>query len=169
MSITFDCSGCGKRIEAPDSAGGKRGRCPHCGQANDIPAVAPPADDDDLFGLAPVDEEEERRQREEVQRLLEQERDLLAASTEEAGPPLAQRENIDTKDLYHFVVNYCRDMADGQLERAETHVRKLKTFRALGKEAAEDFLSGKADEATLSDIPKPVRQGFLKSLVAALD
>ncbi|MHC4986628.1 MAG: TFIIB-type zinc ribbon-containing protein, partial [Planctomycetota bacterium] len=141
MSITFDCTGCGKQIEAPDSAGGKRGKCPFCGQGNDIPAAAPAPDDDDLFDLAPLDHEEERRRKAEVQRLLEQERDLLAASAEEAGPPLEQRDSVDTQDLYHFVINYCRDMADGQLERAQTHLQKLKNFRALGKEATEDFLT----------------------------
>ena len=169
MSITFDCTGCGKQIEAPDSAGGKRGKCPYCGQGNDIPAAAAPAAvDDDLFDLAPLDEDEERRRREEVQRLLEQERDLLAASAEETGA-LEQRDSVDTKDLYHFVINYCRDMADGQLQRAQTHVQKLKTFRGLGKEAAEDFLAGKVTEPSLSDIPERVLEGFLKSLVAALD
>ena len=169
MSITFDCSECGKRIEAPDSAAGKRGKCPHCGQGNDIPAAAPPADDDDLFDLAPLDEDEERRQREETQRLLEQERDLLVDGAAETGPPLEQRDNVDTADLYHFVVNYCRDMADGQLERAGAHIQKLKSFRGLGKEAAEDFLSGKAVEESLLDIPSGVLAGFLKSLIAALD
>ena len=30
MPIKFQCSLCGKKIEAPDSAGGKWGKCPGC-------------------------------------------------------------------------------------------------------------------------------------------
>jgi DNA-directed RNA polymerase subunit RPC12/RpoP len=30
MAITFHCGHCGKKIEAPDSAGGKWGKCPSC-------------------------------------------------------------------------------------------------------------------------------------------
>jgi hypothetical protein len=167
MSISFQCSGCGETIKAPDAAAGKRGKCPQCGVSNEIPA--PPAEaDDGIFDLAPVDEEEERRRREEVQRLIDQERDLLAASGAESGPPLEQRENVDTKDLYHFVVNYCRDMADSNLESAQGSVIKLKAFRALAKEAVGDFLAGKVEEATIGDVPPRVLKGFLKSLLSEL-
>ena len=47
MTINFECGACGRTIEAPDAAGGKRGKCPYCGQSNDIPR--PPAEAGDLL------------------------------------------------------------------------------------------------------------------------
>ena len=43
--INFICSACGKRISAPESAVGKQGRCPKCGQSITIPGVGQEAHD----------------------------------------------------------------------------------------------------------------------------
>ena len=40
MPITANCSGCGKTIAAPDSAAGRKARCPHCNAIVDIPGGA---------------------------------------------------------------------------------------------------------------------------------
>lgn len=40
MSITAACSQCGKAIKAPDDAAGKKGKCPACGAAIEIPAAS---------------------------------------------------------------------------------------------------------------------------------
>jgi len=49
MSIEARCPGCGKVIDAPDTAAGRRAQCPHCETVVDIPSrsgagVAGPAD-----------------------------------------------------------------------------------------------------------------------------
>jgi len=41
MSIRFRCHKCKATISAPDSAGGKRGRCPDCGEVQSIPERKP--------------------------------------------------------------------------------------------------------------------------------
>ncbi len=41
MSITVACPKCGKNLKAPDSAAGKKGRCPDCGEV--ITLIASPA------------------------------------------------------------------------------------------------------------------------------
>lgn len=41
MSIEFYCVNCYQRVECPDSSGGKKGKCPHCGVIQDIPAGSP--------------------------------------------------------------------------------------------------------------------------------
>ncbi len=46
MSIQFRCHHCNKRVQAPDSAGGKKARCPSCGQTVEVPIVK--ADDEDV-------------------------------------------------------------------------------------------------------------------------
>lgn len=40
MPITANCLGCGQTIAAPDSAAGRKARCPHCSAVVDIPAAA---------------------------------------------------------------------------------------------------------------------------------
>ena len=58
MSISFNCEKCGKKIVAPDEAGGRRGRCPYCQASNYIPS---PIKDDEIYDLAPEDADEEAR------------------------------------------------------------------------------------------------------------
>ena len=41
MSIKFYCSGCGRKLKAPEDRAGKRVMCP-CGQKQTVPAPAPP-------------------------------------------------------------------------------------------------------------------------------
>ena len=57
MSIKFHCEHCGKRIDAPDTAGGKWGKCPSCHNKVYVPQ---PEDGDEPLTLAPVDETEEQ-------------------------------------------------------------------------------------------------------------
>lgn len=166
MPIKFNCSSCHKEVTAPDAAAGKKGKCPFCAQPNDIPLPpAPLEEDDDLIPLAPMDEQEERRTAEELRRLREQERDLLGELVgDEVNVPLEQRENLSNEDLYHFIVNYCIDMAEGKLQRAEQQVQNLRKYRPLAVDAVNDFLNGSVNEPALEDIPAPVIQAFLKQL-----
>ena len=59
MGITFHCEHCGKKIEAPDSAGGKWGRCPACHNKVYVPGLS----SDEKLKLAPVDEEYQTKQK----------------------------------------------------------------------------------------------------------
>ena len=52
MGISFHCEHCGKKIEAPDAAGGKWGKCPGCHNKVYVPANKPTQPDDELR-LAP--------------------------------------------------------------------------------------------------------------------
>ena len=161
MTITFKCEHCHKEIQAPDSAAGKRGQCPYCKQGNYIPAAV---SEEDTLPLAPIDEEEERRHQAQVQELLKQERELRSEPGGTEAAPLEHREELKTEDLHHFVVNYCLDMSDSNLERARTHAAQLKKYANVGLEAVEEFASGKALEPALDKIPAKVLQGFLTKL-----
>jgi len=170
MPIKFNCPECGKTINAPDAAAGKRGKCPHCSAVVEIPLPPPPPpaeEDDDLIPLAPIDEEEERKLDQERKALYDQEKSLLdAASPSGDGVPLEHKEDLTGEDLHHFVVNYLLDMFDGNLERANMHAEKLRGFGFQGIEAVDDFAEGKVSEPALKRIPEPVREGFLRELKA---
>ena len=164
MSITIKCDGCQKEIKAPDAAAGKRGKCPYCGHSCYIPV---PVSEDDLLPLAPDDEEEERKREQE---LRAQARELLAEMGGTSGPSVDEKEphHVPAEELYHFVVNYCMDMASGKLERAETHVARLKRHGYTGLQAVEDFLTGRAEEEAMKIIPKPVLTAYLNQLTQKL-
>jgi len=165
MTITFHCEHCDKEINAPDSAGGKRGKCPFCGQSNYVPT---PVNEDEVLPLAPIDEEEERQREQEVKKLLEKDRVLLAASGGEPAPATEDRPASGGEDLHHLVVNYCLDMVNGNLNRAGTYIPQLKKFGGAGIEAVEDFLSGRFIEPALDVIPTRVLHGFLAQLKTGL-
>ncbi len=171
MPIKFECMECHKTVTAPDAAGGKRGKCPFCGQLVNIPLPPPPPEpqeeDPDLIPLAPIDEDEERKLAQERKALYAQEQGLFdATAPSEDSAPLDQREDLSSEDLHHLVVNYLLDMFDGNLERAGMHADKLRSLGFAGIGAVDDFLAGKADEPALKNIPKPVREGFLRELKA---
>jgi len=161
MTITFSCEHCRKEVKAPDSAAGKRGKCPYCGQSNYVPA---PVDENDILPLAPVDEDEERRRQQELRELRQQEHDIIAEIGGLAGPPLEEREDLTPEDLYHFVVNYCIDMLDSKLDRARMQLAQMKKFPAMSRQAVADFMSGKASEPVLEHVPQRVLTGFLAQL-----
>ena len=162
MGIDFQCEHCRKKVNAPDTAAGKRGKCPFCGRSSYIPA---PISEDDLLPLAPLDEEEERRRQAELSNLYRQEEALLSETRAgEEFLPLEFREEIAARDLYHFVVNYCLAMADSNTELARTHSRQLRQFGAPGVQAVDDFISGTALEPALEAVPARLLSGFLKSL-----
>ena len=162
MSITFECANCQKTIKAPDEAGGKRGKCPYCGHSVFIPN--PAAQEEEEIPLAPLDEEDEQRRKKVTEELLQYEK--MFYSGEDASPaiPLEHRDNLTSEDLRHFVVNYCLDMSQSNLERAELHVKKMKPFRQVALAAVDEFLTGKVHEPALDPIGKAMLGGFLRQL-----
>lgn len=159
MTINFRCGHCGKKVEAPNSAGGKRGRCPYCKQSNYIPA---PVSDDEIIPLAPEDDQRPA----EDDAVRQREKALIAelAGAEEVPVPLEQRDDLEPEELYHLVVNYCLDMAETRLERAKLHLAKLREVRPTARQAVDDFVTGKALEPTLDSIPLKILRGFLDTL-----
>ena len=161
MTITFHCEHCRKEVQAPDAAGGKRGKCPFCGTSNYIPA---PPSDEDIIPLAPLDEEDERRRQQEVQDLLRQERDLLS---EIGGQPVDPKDlqSADVKqDLRDQVVRYCLDMHAGKLPRAQAQSQALLRQGPAALQIVEDLMSGKEIDPALAAMPGGLLAGFLRQL-----
>jgi len=165
MNITSHCEFCHKEIQAPDTAGGKRGKCPFCAKSTYIHS---PVAEEELLGLAPLDEQEERRLQEHVQELYRREHDLIALGKKGPLEPLEERENLASSDLHHFAVNYVLEMARNNFEGADVQAMKLRNFGALGIQAVDDFIEGKSHEPALEALPKRVRASFLAELRAKL-
>ncbi len=161
MTIEFRCEHCGKKVSAPDEAGGKRGKCPYCRGSNFIPA---PVDESDLPNVVEPDESEVRRERQQREELRQQERALIEELGGGESVPLEQRDDVSPEDLYHIIVNYCLDIMNSNLERARVHVEKLNTFPGMARQAVDDVLAGKAADPALDVISEKLREGFLKQL-----
>ena len=158
MSIQFHCEHCGKKIEAPDSVGGRRGKCPAC--RNPIYIPAPPVQEDEPLRLAPLDDYEEQRRK----RLLSETFELAQNIIEERAVPdetPPDEPNIASDDMSYLepisvmnpqelkktIVQYLRLMADGALEEAE----QIAEYIAPQGRAARDVL----DKIAMSDLPEP--------------
>ncbi|MBC8372849.1 MAG: hypothetical protein H8E53_04585, partial [Planctomycetes bacterium] len=110
MTLTFKCEHCHKKVSAPDSVGGKRGKCPFCKESTYTPM---PVSDDEILDLAPLDDEEELSRHKLESELWAQERDLIAHTGGGEPVPLGGREGPSSGDLPHLLVNSCIGIAAG--------------------------------------------------------
>ena len=162
MTIQFHCEHCRKEIQAPDTAGGKRGKCPFCGTSNYIPA---PLTEDDAIPLAPIDDEDERLRQKEVEDLLRQERDLLAEIGDKPVEPKERPRNDEAKlELRNLVVKHCLFMFAGKLPQAQAQTVLLKKQSPLALQTVADFMSGREIDPALANMPGGLLQGFLRQL-----
>lgn len=173
MPIEFHCPACGKGIRAPETAGGKYGKCPYCGVSAYIPL--PPAAEEEI-SLAPLDSKaEQARER------LRQESISYAAQVDheqpgkyDVGPsdkggkgaagarPAAARDD-EVIDVHDLVEQYVTAMRESNLVEAERIASRLKRRREQTVEYVDGLL---LDQMGLSvkGVPKAVVSGFLKSL-----
>ena len=161
MTIKFNCQQCRKEIQAPDAAGGKRGKCPYCATSNYVPM---PVAEDDTIPLAPVDEQDELQRQKEIEELLRQERALLAETGEEPSERGAESDAGGATDLRQLVVEYCLDMHKGKLPKAQATAAALKKNPSAALRLVGDFMSGREIEPGLATMPGALLQGFLRQL-----
>jgi DNA-directed RNA polymerase subunit RPC12/RpoP len=169
MSITFHCEQCGKKIEAPDNAGGKWGKCPGCKSKVFVPLAK--QEEEEELRLAPLDNEDERRKRELMAETIRLQEEIMSetATPEEgthskAKPAAGKTEAISEAELMTIVIEYLREMADGDLERAEETVKTIIPNSSKANRILERILSSQVPEPELADIPKQVLSGLIKSL-----
>lgn len=123
MTIKLQCSLCGKKIEAPDSAGGKWGKCPACRNKIYVPQ---PISDDDELKLAPIDQTEgttsattdARNPRGDAGHSPGKECPRRPRRT---GP--APGTDITEEKLTDFILRYLRQMANGDTRRRTAYRR----------------------------------------------
>lgn len=176
MTIVFHCEHCGKKVSAPDEAGGRQGKCPSCSQRVFIPM---PKEQIEEIPLLEVDPDEERRRKalkqEEIRLLnrLQEHQDLppdpaggktrpTNADNDTYLPPVPPPA-VNTSDL---VRQYMVHMAKGELEASEALSQKIvsggpRALKTVEDMAMQDFL-----HPQLANIPPTVIAGFFKKLMS---
>lgn len=164
MTIKFQCSLCGKKIEAPDSSGGKWGKCPGCHNKVYVPQ---PVTEEDELKLAPLDETEEQRQRQLMLETFQLTRDILqekAAPDGPAGPAPASPSDINDEKLTDLILRYLRQMANGDLDDAQRTADLIVPHRRKATLILDRLVTSKEPDPELEDIPKQVLLGYIRNL-----
>ncbi len=170
--ITFQCEHCGKKIEAPDAAGGKWGKCPGCKGKVYVPGSQQA---DEELRLAPLDSEEERRKAKLIAEEVRLREDILGETEapEEGtgvkkGPAAAKPGALSEAELTTMIIGYLRQMADGELERAEQTAMTIIPSGGKVVGILERIALSQIPEPELADIPQQVLSGLIKGLRSKL-
>jgi hypothetical protein len=167
MAITFHCEHCGKKIEAPDNAGGKWGKCPACRNKVYVPS----AEVEEELKLAPLDTnelEEQKRLLAETRRIeqeiLKEKDEVLDDSPERAVPVYEISDNELTKNI----ILYLRLMADGDLEQSEKVAASVIHCGNRALKILDGIAISEIPEPELADIPHQVLSGLIRALRAKI-
>ncbi len=161
MSIKFHCEHCGKKIDAPDTTGGKWGKCPACHNRVYVPQV----EAEEELKLAPIDETEEERQK----RLREEALQLTQSIFQEKEIPDADRPSdatteISEEALTDAIVTYLRQMADGDLDTAQRTAETIAANRRKARELLGQMATNDPPDPELEDVPPQVLSGLIRNL-----
>jgi len=161
MSIKFHCEHCGKKIDAPDTAGGKRGKCPACHNKVYVPQM----EADDELKLSPIDETEEQRQK----RLLAETFQLTQNILQEKDVPDAPKASgssatMAEEELTDAIVGYLRQVADGNLDGAQRIAETIAAHHLQAKGILEQLARNDPPDPKLQDIPTQVLAGLIRNL-----
>lgn len=162
MGISFHCERCKKKIVAPDSSGGKWGRCPNCDRKCYIPMPASP--DDEELRLAPIDPEEEAKYKKLKMQTFAMTTNILSETAMGQEMETSVVDPISDRDLIKYVVIYLRQMADGELADAEVTEKKIIPHGNQARSVLSEMAQSDRPEPELADIAEKVLQGLIRGL-----
>jgi hypothetical protein len=164
MTIGFHCESCKKKINAPDNAGGKWGKCPYCHHRCYVPL--PESEGEEELKLAPVDETEEMK----YQRMMKETHNITQTLLHEKSEPddSDTPQNANEKDASALVIRYLRLMADGSLDEARKAAEQIMVNKASARTILESILKQKKPVPQLQDIPQKVLEGFIKNMLTRM-
>jgi len=161
MAIIFHCEYCDRKIEAPDNASGKWGKCPACHKRVYVPGM----NVGEELKLAPLDESDIAKQKQLMDETYKLEREILdEKEMPDDSSEAAPASDKNNQELREEIVNYLRQMADGKLDYAERIANSIvhKGGRAL--KILDEIAVSEIPEPGLGDIPQQVLSGLIKSL-----
>jgi hypothetical protein len=173
MPIEFHCEHCNKLIKAPDDAGGRTGKCPHCGSPTYIPRPIVGEEELDLAPLDPDDEQKTKRAIMEdaaVQRKLLHERSIPGEPAGRGGGksnPTAPVP-VSARTLSTLIVSFVEAMSSGKLDKAEEVANELIKTRQQAQRILDEMSGEDLGAYGMPALPRPVLLGFLKQLRAKL-
>jgi hypothetical protein len=174
MGISFHCEHCGKKIEAPDTAGGKWGKCPACHKKVYVPASKPAQPDDELR-LAPLEDDvvkkrkmlaEEARLREEILNETNVPEEGAAPKKQSSAP--SKPNDLSDAELTTCIISYIRQMADGELDQAQETAQSIIPNGHNAVRILERIALSEIPEPEIADIPQQVLSGLIKNLRSRL-
>jgi DNA-directed RNA polymerase subunit RPC12/RpoP len=165
MSISFHCEHCGKRIQAPDTAAGKKGKCPAC--HNQV--FVPPAEmGDDELKLAPINESEIEREKRLIAESFKLRQSILSETAEpdegKGVKPAKPAAIADDKKVTAQIVTYLKLMVNGDIDKAERIANGIKSFGDQAADILDQIAYGEKSLDELEDIPQQVLFGMIKEL-----
>ncbi len=172
MNITFHCEHCGKKIEAPDIAGGRWGKCPACHKKVYVPKVDL---EDDELRLAPLDDEEEKARRKFLAEEVRLREDILSETdvpeepkaNEKTEPPQGSA-TLSDSELMEAILTYLRSMADGELEQAEQTAGYIAPCSKRAVAILDRIALSEIPQPEIADIPPQVLSGLIRKLRARI-
>ncbi|HUS74048.1 MAG TPA: hypothetical protein VMY06_13390 [Sedimentisphaerales bacterium] len=162
MAIVFHCENCGKKVEAPDSAGGKRSKCPACHNKLYIPGL----DSDEELKLAPVDSDEEAKQKQLMDETYHLTQEILLERDAPDGPPGTTKPafEISEKELTKNIILYLRQMANGELDEAVRTADSIAPYNRQAVKILDRIAVSEIPEPELTDVPQQVLSGLIRNL-----
>ena len=163
MSITFHCTYCGRKVEAPDSAGGKWGKCPACHNKLYVPGLAP----DQELKLAPVDTADLEKQKQLSAETRRVEQDILSETeepAESATPVGTSVSKISDEQLKAEIIAYLRQTADGELDQAQKTADSIAPYSAQALKILDTIALSEIPEPALSNLPPQVLSSLIRTL-----
>lgn len=161
MSIKFHCEHCGKKIDAPDTAGGKWGKCPSCHNRVYVPLM----EAEEELKLAPIDETEEERQKRLLAETFQLTQSILQEKDVPEGDPFSSpAQEISDEKMTEAIVRYLRQMVDGDLDTAQRTSETIASDRRKAREILSQMAAGDPPDAELADVPPQVLSGLIRNL-----
>lgn len=168
MSIVIHCQNCKKKIKAPDSFGGKYGKCPFCQHKNYIPLPQEP--DFDEIKLAPIDDQDQKQKQ---QMLLEtysltqqilQENQIPDEVNLDNGGEREHQEEIPSNQLLNLIIKYLSNMAHSNLDAAQNILKDIIPHKEKANDLLDRLLRAGAGEKELQDISPTILKGLIANL-----
>jgi len=175
MAIVFHCEHCGKKIDAPPTAGGKWGKCPSCHSRIYIPLPEPAAHD--AIRLAPLDETDEEKRHRLLAETFNLNQEILqekAMPDTSEEPPAADdslvipMSRMDDKELAKEIVRYLRLIADGDLDKAAELAAIISAYGRQTLAILDHIALSEIPEPELANIPSHVLSGLIRNLRSQL-
>jgi hypothetical protein len=160
MPISFHCESCKLKIKAPDTAGGKWGNCPYCKHRCYVPM--PKAEDEEELRLAPIDENEESKLGMLQAQTHVLTRQLLHETDLPSEPLSSATDTPDEKTVIKTCILYLRQIADGELDGAESTLSKLRIYKRTSLRVLSSMGRAERPEPELADIPDKIFQKLIQ-------